>query len=112
MSSYLSDHVYTGLESWAHTFDRVMAPLAFASCLHSGVSTGGMLWVVSSFGAVGCHVMAHNCAKKGMYDEFVFWHSMWHVVGVGLVLGCFFMYGDDGSCWEGSHWESWFHHKQ
>mmetsp|Transcript_3380 Transcript_3380/g.7089 ORF Transcript_3380/g.7089 Transcript_3380/m.7089 type:complete len:253 (-) Transcript_3380:238-996(-) len=108
ITSYLSDHAYTGLESWAHALDRVMAPMALTSCIHAGYSEGGMMWVFASMGAVACHVIAHNYAKKGMYDEFVIWHSLWHAVGSGLVVGCFWIYGGDGSCWEDGASEGWF----
>ncbi|KAL7467006.1 hypothetical protein ACHAXS_007273 [Conticribra weissflogii] len=108
VTSYLSDHAYTGLESWAHALDRFMAPLALTSCIHAGYSEGGVSWVFASMGAVACHIAAHNYAKKGMYDEFVIWHSLWHAVGSGLVVGCFWIYGGDGSCWEGRALEGWF----
>ena len=81
LTSYLSDHVYTGLESYAHTVDRVVAPLAFASCIRSTYVTCGPWWAMVSIAALKCHVWANYYAKKGMYEEFVIWHCLWHAVG-------------------------------
>mmetsp|Transcript_22840 Transcript_22840/g.47663 ORF Transcript_22840/g.47663 Transcript_22840/m.47663 type:complete len:249 (+) Transcript_22840:1-747(+) len=105
VSSYFSDHVYTGVESWAHIADRVLAPLAFASNLHSIYAHHGAVWALSSLAALKCHVWANYYSKRGMYDEFVIWHSMWHAVGVGLIVVCFAVNGRVGECWEGSRWE-------
>lgn len=107
-SSYLSDHVFTGLESWTHTLDRVLAPMAFATCLYSTYCNHGVVWAVLSLAALKCHVRANYYAKNGMYDQFVIWHSLWHAVGVGLILVCFTYNGNVGKCWEGSGWEDIF----
>mmetsp|Transcript_36662 Transcript_36662/g.80205 ORF Transcript_36662/g.80205 Transcript_36662/m.80205 type:complete len:324 (+) Transcript_36662:43-1014(+) len=89
ISSFLSDHVYTGLESWAHPFDKVCAVLTFSTAMRTVYSTGGPLWAASSSLAVACHVLAHSAAKRDEYMPFVFWHTMWHVVGVALLVACF-----------------------
>jgi len=109
VSSYLSDHVYTGVESWAHTADRVLAPLAFASNLYSIYAHHGAMWALSSFAALKCHVWSNYYSKRGMYDEFVIWHSLWHAVGVGLIVVCFAVNGPVGECLEGSRWEGVLH---
>mmetsp|Transcript_5903 Transcript_5903/g.10781 ORF Transcript_5903/g.10781 Transcript_5903/m.10781 type:complete len:277 (+) Transcript_5903:269-1099(+) len=109
VSSYLSDHVYTGVESWAHTADRVLAPLAFASNLYSIYAHHGSVWALSSLAALKCHVLANYYSKRGMYDEFVIWHSLWHAVGVGLIVVCFAVNGRVSECWEGSRWEDILH---
>mmetsp|Transcript_6794 Transcript_6794/g.15487 ORF Transcript_6794/g.15487 Transcript_6794/m.15487 type:complete len:233 (+) Transcript_6794:181-879(+) len=108
VSSYLSDHVYTGLESWTHTLDRVMAPMAFASNLYATYCTCGLGWACLSLPALKCHLWANYYSKNGMYDQFVIWHSLWHVVGVGVILFCFTLNGAVGKCWEGSRWEESF----
>jgi hypothetical protein len=89
ISSFLSDHVYTGLESWAHPFDKLCAVLTFSTAMRTVYSTGGPLWAGSSSLAVACHVLAHSAAKRDEYTTFVFWHTMWHVVGVALLVACF-----------------------
>lgn len=109
VSSYLSDHVYTGVESKAHLADRVLAPLAFASNLISIYGQHGMGWAVLSLAALKCHLLANYYAKRGMYDEFVIWHSLWHAVGVGLIVACYAYNGTVGECWEGSEWENILH---
>lgn len=106
VSSYLSDHVYTGLESWTHTLDRVLAPLAFTSNMYATYTTCGLAWAVMSLAALKCHLWANYYSKNGMYDQFVIWHSLWHAVGVGLILVCFTSNGVVGTCWEGSQWEN------
>lgn len=111
ISSYLSDHVFTGVESWTHTLDRVLAPMAFASCLYSTYVNCGLGWALCSLGALKCHVLANYYSKNGMYDQFVIWHSMWHVMGVGLILVCFTVNSHVGKCWEGSGWESTYHER-
>lgn len=108
VSSYLSDHVYTGLESWTHTLDRVMAPMAFASNLYATYSIFGGWAACMSLPALKCHVWANYYAKNGMYDQFVIWHSLWHLVGVGVILVCFTLNGGVGTCWEGTRWEDFF----
>jgi hypothetical protein len=107
VSSFLSDHCYTGLESGYHTMDRVLAPLAFASNIHAVYAKSGVLWASSAVLAVMCHVLAHGYAKKGMFNKFVVWHFLWHAVGNGLIILCFAVNGDTGTCWEGSKWREW-----
>ncbi len=99
VSSYMSDHVYTGIESYAHVFDRVLAPMAFTSCLYSTYVDCGYIWAASSLLAVKCHIWANYYARKGMYDEFVLWHCLWHGVGVGLIVVCYWWNDVVGSCW-------------
>ena len=89
VSSFLSDHVYTGLDSWAHAFDKVCAVLTFSTAFHTVYSTGGASWASSSTLAIACHVLAHSAAKRDEYMPFVFWHTMWHAVGVALLVMCF-----------------------
>jgi hypothetical protein len=99
LSSYMSDHVYTGIESYAHVVDRVLAPMAFTSCLYSTCKDCGYLWAATSLLAVKCHVWANYYARKGMYDEFVLWHCLWHIVGVGLIVVCYWWNDVVGPCW-------------
>ena len=108
VSSYLSDHVYTGLESWAHALDRALAPMAFSSCLYSTYANCGWAWASLSLLPVKCHVMANYYSCLQMYDEFVVWHSLWHLVGAGLIVVCFAVNGTVGTCWEGTGWEELF----
>jgi len=89
VSSYLSDHVYTGLTSAAHAFDRIVAPTVFMTALHVVYVSSGLVWMSSSLLAVACHLLAHDAAKRGEYGAFVIWHSMWHFVGQGLICLCF-----------------------
>jgi len=109
VSSYMSDHVFTGLESWAHIFDKVLAPMAFTSCLYATYSTCGLAWAAMSVAALKCHIMAKYYSKNEMYDQFVIWHSLWHAVGVGLILVAFTYNRVAGKCWEGSVWEDAIH---
>ena len=112
VSSYMSDHVFTGLESWAHTADRVLAPMAFTSCLYSICYYYGLWWAALSLAALKCHVLANYHSKNGNYDQFVKWHSLWHLVGVGTILACFAVNGVvRGTCWEGSKWEEIIHER-
>ena len=105
LTSYLSDHVYTGIESYAHLVDRVVAPLAFVSCVHSTCVTCGPRWALVSIAALKCHVWANYYAKRDMYDEFVVWHCLWHAVGVGSMMICYMVNGPIiGECWHGG-WE-------
>ena len=99
ISSYMSDHVYTGVESYAHLIDRALAPMAFLSCLYSTYVDCGYVWAATSLLAVKCHVWANYYARKGMYDEFVLWHCLWHGVGVGLIVLCYWWNDVVGSCW-------------
>jgi hypothetical protein len=101
ITSFFSDHVYTGLESNAHVADRLLAPCAFASCLYSTYRDCGLHWAASSLLAVKCHVLANYYARKGMYEQFVLWHCMWHVVGVGLIVVCYWWNDVSGTCWNG-----------
>jgi hypothetical protein len=109
ITSYLSDHVYTGIESNAHAIDRIVAPMAFVSCIHSTYVTCGAGWAALSLAALKCHVWANYYARRDMYEMFVFWHCLWHAVGVGSMLVCFTYNGVFGECWRGSEWEEVFH---
>ena len=66
---------------------------------------------MSSVAAIQCHVWANYYSKHGMYDQFVIWHSLWHAVGVGLIVFCFTVNGTIGTCWEGSGWEEILHER-
>lgn len=107
-SSYLSDHVFTGLESWAHFLDRTLAPMALGINIYSMYSTCGLGWASLSIIAVKCHVLANYYSKKGIYVQFVIWHSLWHATGVGLIIFALSYNGVVGQCWEGSRWEDMF----
>ena len=91
VTSFMSDHVYTGLDSYAHLVDKFMAPLTFSTALRSVYLTGGLYWACSCTLALSCHVLAHSAAKRNEYDSFVFWHAAWHAVGVTLLVTCFYV---------------------
>ena len=91
VTSFLSDHCYTGLESCWHIIDRILAPIAFISNVFSVYSNCGFTWASSSILAVGCHLLANHYSKRGIYKHFVIWHSLWHVVGSSLILFCHVM---------------------
>ena len=99
ITSYLSDHVYTGVTSYAHTFDRLFAPMAFLSNIYSTYTTCGIYWASVSLLAFQCHIWANYYVKKGMYNKFVLWHCLWHIVGVGSILACFMVNDVVGECW-------------
>lgn len=107
-SSYLSDHVFTGLESWTHALDRALAPMAFGTNLYAIYCTCGLGWASLSVVALKCHVLANYYSKKGMYDQFVIWHSLWHAAGVGLIVVSLAVNRVVGTCWDGSGWENTF----
>mmetsp|Transcript_15976 Transcript_15976/g.27173 ORF Transcript_15976/g.27173 Transcript_15976/m.27173 type:complete len:209 (-) Transcript_15976:1724-2350(-) len=86
VSSFSSDYLYSGVESWSHLFDRAMAPIAFFSNIHAVYSLFGIMWVLPAIIAVKCHVMAMYHSKQNNYDKFVIFHSLWHATGAGLIL--------------------------
>lgn len=69
---------------------------------------GFLTAMLGSLVSVGCHVLANINTKKGNYEQFVIWHSLWHATGVGLIIVCLTLDGYMGTCWEGSGWETWF----
>lgn len=95
ISSFLSDHCYTGLESGWHTVDRILAPMALTSNIYSVYLNCGLAWASLSIFAVFCHLLANHYSKKGMYEQFVIWHSLWHAVGSGLIVFCHVVNYDD-----------------
>mmetsp|Transcript_21269 Transcript_21269/g.30452 ORF Transcript_21269/g.30452 Transcript_21269/m.30452 type:complete len:216 (-) Transcript_21269:105-752(-) len=86
VSSFSSDYLYSGVESWSHLFDRVLAPIAFLSNIYAVYSLFGIIWAFLSLVAVKCHLMAMYHSKRNNYDEFVIYHSLWHATGAGLIL--------------------------
>ena len=116
ISSFSSDYLYSGVESWSHLFDRVLAPIAFVSMyathcfayiwaqsithlirsylntciqlsnIYAVYSLFGIIWAFLSLVAVKCHLMAMYHSKRNNYDEFVIYHSLWHATGAGLIL--------------------------
>mmetsp|Transcript_29666 Transcript_29666/g.59632 ORF Transcript_29666/g.59632 Transcript_29666/m.59632 type:complete len:209 (+) Transcript_29666:235-861(+) len=86
VSSFSSDYLYSGVESWSHLFDRALAPIAFFSNIHAVYSLFGIIWVLPAIIAVKCHVMAMYHSKQNNYDRFVIFHSLWHATGAGLIL--------------------------
>lgn len=101
VTSFMSDHVYTGLDSYAHLVDKFMAPLTFVSALRSVYLTGGLYWACSCTLALSCHVLAHSAAKRNEYERFVFWHAAWHTVGVALLVVCFYVNDTMAECMVG-----------
>lgn len=98
ISSFLSDHMYSGIDSWAHTFDKVTAATVLSFSVQVVYLTGGMYWVSTCLLALACHVMGHAAAKRGDYNRFVFWHTMWHVVGVSLMMIIFLIHNTRTEC--------------
>lgn len=86
--SYCSDHLYTGLDSMAHMIDKIVAPATFVFALRTIYQTGGLKWAVTSNLAILCHILAMAAARKNNYGGFVLWHTLWHVVGVALMVAC------------------------
>ena len=107
--SYLGNHVYTGIESTAHAVDRVVAPVAFVSCIYSTYAMCGAGWAALSLAALKCHFWVNYYAKRDMYEWFVVWHCLWHAVGVGLMLVCFTANRVVGECWKGGEREEVFY---
>jgi len=85
--------MYTGLSSPAHIPDRVLAPLMFLRAVWVFWKRAGVIWALSSSLAVMCFVLGKAASKREDYGGFIFWHTMWHVVGVGLVVWCFWSNG-------------------
>mmetsp|Transcript_20042 Transcript_20042/g.32841 ORF Transcript_20042/g.32841 Transcript_20042/m.32841 type:complete len:212 (+) Transcript_20042:122-757(+) len=93
VSSFSSDYLYSGVESWSHLFDRALAPIAFVSNIHAVYSLFGIMWLLPAVLCVKCHVMAMYYSKQNNYDQFVIFHSLWHATGVGSILLSFFVNG-------------------
>ena len=91
ITSFMSDHVYTGLDSYAHLVDRFVAPLTFLSAMWTVYTEAGIYWTCTCTLALSCHILAHSAAKRNEYNKFVFWHAAWHTVGVALLVACFYL---------------------
>jgi len=91
LSSYASDHQFTGLESYAHSIDRFLAPITLGFCLKSVYTLFGFRWMTTSLLPIACLVLSGMNSKRGNYSAFVLWHSLWHILGVGSILVCFLM---------------------
>lgn len=89
LSSYGSDHHFTGLESYAHSVDRTLAPITLGFCLKSIYDLFGFRWMSTSLLPIACLVFSGKNSKLGNYSAFVLWHSLWHILGVGSMLVCF-----------------------
>lgn len=98
LSSFLSDYLYSGLDSWTHAFDKTVAVLVFSFSLNAVYSTAGLLWTTSCTLALACYVKGMEAVKRKDYHGFVFWHSMWHVVGVSLLVLIFVLHGTRNEC--------------
>lgn len=86
VSSFSSDYLYTGVESWSHTLDRAFAPIALFSNIYAIYYLFGITWTLPAVISVSCHVLAMYHSKHNNYDKFVIFHSLWHATGVGLIL--------------------------
>ncbi|CAJ1934516.1 unnamed protein product [Cylindrotheca closterium] len=98
LSSFLSDYLYSGLDSWAHVFDKTVAILVFSFASTVVYSTAGLWWTLSSSLALACYVKGMEAVKRKDYHGFVFWHSMWHLVGVSLLVLVFALHGTRTEC--------------
>lgn len=87
-ASVASDHLYTGMNSAAHVLDKVVAPCTFLLALRAIYLTGGVGWALTSAMPLLCHVKAKAAAKQNLYEPFVLWHSLWHLLGVALIVTC------------------------
>lgn len=72
----------------AHMMDKLVAPTTFVFAVRAIYTTGGLWWTLSSLLAVVCHIFAMSAAKQHNYNGFVLWHTLWHVVGVALIVTC------------------------
>jgi hypothetical protein len=93
VSSFCSDYVYTGVDSWSHLLDRTFAPIALISNIYAVYSLFGIKWTLPAVLAVKCHILAIYQAKINNYEKFVVFHSLWHATGVGLILLSFAVNG-------------------
>mmetsp|Transcript_40440 Transcript_40440/g.97610 ORF Transcript_40440/g.97610 Transcript_40440/m.97610 type:complete len:249 (+) Transcript_40440:99-845(+) len=98
LSSFLSDYLYSGLDSWAHVFDKTVAILVFSFAVNVVYLTAGLGWTMSCTLALACYVRGMEAVKRRDYHGFVFWHSMWHVVGVSLLVLIFALHGTRTEC--------------
>lgn len=98
LSSYASDHHFTGLESYAHSIDRTLAPITLGFCLKSIYTLFGFRWMTTSLLPIACLVFSGINSKRGNYSAFVLWHSLWHMFGVGSIMFCFVMNKSVSSC--------------
>ena len=80
-----------GLESYAHSIDRTLAPITLGFCLKSIYTLFGFPWMTTSLLPIACLVFSGVNSKRGNYSAFVLWHSLWHMFGVGSIMFCFFM---------------------
>jgi len=95
VTSYMSDHVCTGKTSIWHSVDKIVAFSCLFVLLPSFWKTSRNGFFTGMFVPLGCHLIAHAAAKRGDYGGFVFWHTLWHVSGVGLLLvWCSYFAGD------------------
>jgi hypothetical protein len=69
--------------------------MALTSNIYSVYLNCGLAWASLSIFAVFCHLLANHYSKKGMYEQFVIWHSLWHAVGSGLIVFCHVVNYDD-----------------
>ena len=90
VTSFMSDHVNTGLTSIWHPIDKITAPLCLSLAFRA-VYRFAPIWASTSLVPLLCHIFANSAVKRGNYGQFVFWHSLWHILGVALMLltcGC------------------------
>ena len=84
----MSDYYMAGVSSVAHLADRIVAPLVFLLTVWTIGSDFGVRWASACSFPVACYAMSVRSIKKGRYESYIFWHSMWHFVGQGALIIC------------------------
>ena len=82
--SLASDWYYSGMDHWTHGVDRWHASLFFSlQCLLTAKKIH-ILWPLMSAPAIYCWYMGKKAVKEKNWDNYVYYHSLWHWIGAGL----------------------------
>lgn len=83
--AFASDWYYSGVDHWIHGLDRAHATIFFIfKCLLT-VNRIHIFWPIVSTPALYYWYMGKKAVKEKNWDDYVFYHSMWHGVGAGII---------------------------
>lgn len=108
VTSFLSDHVTTGVDSLSHPADRLLAGATLLATQRTVWVDFGRGWFAVTWLSVACYAASLRAIRRGRYDAYVFWHTSWHLVGQASMILCLVSNEPETFRSASTRWSSWW----
>lgn len=93
--SVLADHTYIGVDSPSHGIDRILATWNFLRLVRVLGDYRGVPYLWTHFllagGSLGSHLLARSRKLGERWEEWVWWHGVWHVTSTAQIIVLYIM---------------------